>query len=242
MVVCEKCNAENTISAVHCVKCGVLLSHFNGADKPAATLVKNDTTSWCYSNHDLGSVIFKSIIGVSVYLLILLSVLIFWPDVSNHDIGFDKANQAFKKVKVANHSRTFRLQCTEKELGAIIRLGMSSFFVQGASWGGAVPRDVSARFKDTQHFDLLVTYYLLNGYLPFSVVYTVKLPTHDQPPHGLSITNVSIGLLPASSSWVKAFTDSANVALERSKFSTVLSRIKWGKIDHGVLTVYSYLH
>ena len=241
MVTCDKCNADNMIQAVHCVKCGALLSHFSDGGKPTKSKVKHDTTSWCYSSHDLSKVLLKSVIGLFLYALILVSILIFWPDLTVNDIALEKANASLKRARVASYSRNFELQCTENELAAVLRLGMPSFFVQGASWGTIVPRDVSVEFTGPQAFDVRVNYLAINGSIPFDVVYSIALPKSELPPQKLKVSHTALGLLPVPAALISPLVSSAKKSIEKSKIAVVISRIKWGKIEDGKLTVYSRL-
>lgn len=242
MVNCDKCNAKNAVHVVHCVTCGELLPHFSTSDKSRKSTIKHDTTSWCYSSHDLSKVIVKSIVGILLYALVIISVLVLWPNFTVNDIELRKANAALKRAKVASYSRSFELQSSEEELAAVIRLGMPSFFVQGASWGTIVPREVLVEFTGPQSFDVLVTYYAINGSIPFTIAYSIDLPVRGVAPYKLTMNATKLGLLPVPMALVSPLIASAKKALQQSKLSEVMARIKWGKIEDQKLTVYSRIN
>jgi len=239
MVNCDKCSAENTNQALHCVACGALLPQFSNNPKKSKSAIKSDRTSCCYSRHDFGKVVMKSIFGISVYLLILILGLIFWPNFTVKDIEPSKVKAAQQRAKVAGYSRNFELKFTEQELAGVIRSAMPTFFVQGGSWGTVVPRDVSVDFTGPQTFDVLVTYKILNGSIPFNIVYSIKVPKRGEAPYHLELGGVALGLLPVPPQVVAPLVSAAHESLKKSKISVVMSRIRWGEIEGKQLTFYS---
>ncbi|MCK5834785.1 MAG: hypothetical protein KAG98_03515, partial [Lentisphaeria bacterium] len=113
---------------------------------------------------------------------------------------------------------------------------------QGASFGNVVARDVMVEFTGPQSFDVIVTYNAINGVIPFDVSYSVALPSKGVPPYKLSVNKTGFGLLPVPSALISPLVSSATKALKKSKLTVLLSRIKWGKIEDGKLTVYSQIN
>ena len=233
MYICKGCGQENGLGSVHCIKCGTMLDINNIQENE----VKQDTTGSCYTSHNRTSVILKSIIGLSVYFVIFLSIFLLWPTLFVKDSNYNSNTAAVKRIKSTTYSSRKDVQVTEQELAFTIMSTLRGYFAEGASWSSSVAREVSVKIVSPQRIKVTFKRKMLNGNLPFDVTYLLNLPAKKEKFGKVELISSSIGLVPFPASLMSSFNDEIVTNIKRTWLFGFISRIKYAYTKNGKITI-----